>query len=147
MLDLEFKILVLTGIYFICWFIFEKVVGRGWNYFTGAQEDYRENVKERKIPVLASVTPLDQSWRYIKGLQNPDWRIRRISCVQLADKRGSAVVHALISALDDQREEVSMAAGEALAKIGDPIAIKALSEHLNRLEGKIDQSYERYRAA
>ena len=47
----------------------------------------------------------------------------------------------------DSREEVSLAAGEALAKIGDPLAIEALSNHCRELEESSERSYENYRAA
>ena len=147
MLELEMKIVFLTGVYFVGWFFFEKIVGRIWNYATAGREQTAPPGRPRKIPVLASVTPLDQTWRYIKGLKNPDWRIRRISCIQLGERRGSAVVQALIEALDDPKEEVSLAAGEALTKIGDPASIQALSDHVGRLEAKIDRSYEQFRAA
>jgi HEAT repeat protein len=90
---------------------------------------------------------MDQTWRYIRGLKSPDWRIRRISCVQLGERRGTAVVEALIEALDDSREEVSLAAGEALAKIGDPAAIDALARHCSNLERHSGRTYESYRAA
>ena len=90
---------------------------------------------------------MDQTSRYIRGLKHPDWRVRRISCIQLGEKRGTAVVQALIDALNDPREEVSLAAGEALAKIGDPVAIATMTEHVTRLESKTKEFYERSRAA
>ena len=40
---------------------------------------------------------------------------------------------ALIEALNDPREEVSLAAGDSLAKIGDPLAIEALTNHCKYL--------------
>jgi len=146
MIELEIKILLLTMVYFIGWFMFEKVFSVAWEKYT-QPAPVGKRLSKMKIPVLASVTPLDQTWRYIKGLKNPDWRIRRISCIQLGDKRGTAVVQALIESLNDSKDEVSMAAGEALAKIGDPVAIAALTDHVKNLDHKTDQSYESYRAA
>lgn len=143
---LESKILLLTAVYFVGWFLIEKVF-TGVAAWWGDEPAVQPRGARRAIPPLAAVTPLDQTWRYIRGLQSHDWRIRRISCVQLGDKRGTAVVQALIQALDDRKEEVSMAAGEALAKIGDPAAIQGLSDHLKRLEQRVDRSFERYRAA
>ena len=152
MLALEFKILILTGIYFMGWFFVEKVLARFWARPT-PKATLAESARKRAMnspsaaPVLATVTPLDQTARYLKGLKSPDWRVRRISCIQLGDKRGSAVVQALIEALKDPREEVSLAAGEALTKIGDPAAIAALTTHVQNLEQNMEESYERYRAA
>ncbi|HEY9071997.1 MAG TPA: HEAT repeat domain-containing protein [Candidatus Ozemobacteraceae bacterium] len=147
MLELEIKILLLTMVYFAGWFLFEKVFTAAWDRWT-AQPAAAPRVSSRaRTPSLASVTPLDQTFRYIRGLKNPDWRVRRISCVQLGDKRGTAVVQALIEALNDPKEEVSMAAGEALAKIGDPIAINAMQEHLRKLDTSIDGTWEQYKAA
>ena len=146
MLELEIKILLLTLVYFTGWFLFEKVFSAAWDRFAPAPAEGQTN-KRSRIPHLASVTPLDQTGRYIRGLKNPDWRIRRISGIQLGEKRGTAVLQALIEALNDPKEEVSMAAGEALAKIGDPQAIHALSEHVKSLDEKFEHTYERYRAA
>lgn len=146
MFELEIKILMLTAVYFTGWFLFEKIFSALWTRVY-PEPPTGKSATKRRIPPLAVVTPLDQTWRYIKGLQSPDWRIRRISCVQLGEKRGTAVVNALIEALNDSREEVSIAASEALAKIGDPLAINALSNHLQNLEGRTDRTYERYRAA
>jgi len=152
MLALEIKILVLTAVYFLGWFLMERIVSRFWSSDEHVGQEtastpVRRPVAPGRTAPLASITPLDQTTRYIKGLKNPDWRVRRISCVQLGDKRGSAVVQALIEALRDPREEVSLAAGEALAKIGDPTAIAALTEHVSRLEMSMSVSYERSRAA
>jgi hypothetical protein len=147
MLDLEIKILILTAAYFLGWFLFEKVFRTAWERFQPEPATGSLRRAARPLPPLAGVAPLDQTWRYIKGLKNPDWRIRRISCIQLGSKRGTAVVQALIESLDDPREEVSLAAGEALAQIGDPTAITALTDHLHRLENRTEQSYERYKAA
>lgn len=141
MLSLGIKFIILTALYFTCWFAFEKL----YNKFD--KSDNSKAKKKRKIIPLASVTPIDQTWRYIKGLRSPDWRVRRIACIQLGERRGTAVVEALIEALKDSREEVSLAAGEALAKIGDPIAIEALSNHCRDLEESSERSYENYRAA
>ncbi|HNV72912.1 MAG TPA: HEAT repeat domain-containing protein [Candidatus Ozemobacteraceae bacterium] len=146
MLAIELKILLLTGIYFVGWFLFEKVFSRLWESW-GNREPVSRKTPLTKAPSMASITPLDQTARYLKGLKNPDWRIRRISAVQLGDKRGTSVVQGLIEALNDPREEVSLAAGEALAKIGDPQAIAALSDHCNTLEKRMDETYERLRAA
>lgn len=146
MLELELKILLLTLVYFTGWFLFEKVFSAAWEKLSPAHAGGGRQSRPR-IPPLASITPLDQTWRYIRGLKSPDWRIRRISSIQLGEKRGTAVVQALIEALNDPKEEVSIAAGEALAKIGDPQAINALSEHVKNLDQRIDRSYERYRAA
>ncbi|NLI75310.1 MAG: HEAT repeat domain-containing protein [Candidatus Riflebacteria bacterium] len=146
MLELELKILLLTLVYFTGWFLFEKVFSAAWERFVPAPAGTSPTPRPR-VPALASVTPLDQTWRYIRGLKSPDWRIRRISCIQLGEKRGTAVVQALIEALADPKEEVSIAAGEALAKIGDPQAINALSDHLKTLDQRVEHSYERYRAA
>lgn len=148
MWQLEIKILALTMTYFIGWFLFEKVFSGLWQKLKGENSTETVTVKTRaKVIPLATVTPVDQTWRYIKGLSSPDWRIRRISCIQLGDRRGTAVVEALIEALDDHKEEVSLAAGEALAKIGDPAAIEALSNHCRNLESRAVRSYENYRAA
>ena len=146
MWELEIKILLLTLVYFVGWFLFEKLFSTIWKTATGANK--RSALRpRRKIKPLASVTPVDQTWRYIKGLESPDWRVRKISCVQLGERRGTIVVEALIKALDDNREEVSIAAGEALAKIGDPYAIDALSRHCESLERTSTSSYESYIAA
>ncbi len=146
MLAIEMKILFLTGVYFVGWFLFEKVFTRLWDSWRSPEPVARKTPLS-KSPSMASITPLDQTTRYLKGLKNPDWRIRRISAVQLGDKRGSQVVQGLIEALNDPREEVSMAAGESLVKIGDPQAIAALSDHCHKLEKRMDETYERLRAA
>lgn len=148
MWQLEVKIIALTLVYFTGWFMFEKVFSVIWSRLTGVSDkDSGLPRARRKVVPLATVTPVDQTWRYIKGLSSPDWRIRRISCIQLGDRRGTAVVEALIEALEDPREEVSLAAGEALTRIGDPAAIEALTSHCNRLETRSMRSYENYRAA
>ncbi len=148
MWQLEVKILALTLVYFAGWFLFEKFFSSVWGRFsTDSQEISIPKKLRSKVIPLASVTPVDQTWRYIKGLASPDWRVRRISCIQLGDRRGTAVIEALIEALDDCKEEVSIAAGEALAKIGDPAAIEALTSHCRNLESKAVRSYENYRAA
>lgn len=153
MLALELKILILTGVYFMGWFLFERVLSKFWDRDLARAEpdsgSRRRAIqgKPAPAPVLANVTPLDQTARYLKGLKSPDWRIRRISCIQLGDKRGSAVVQGLIEALKDSREEVSLAAGESLTKIGDPNAIAALTTHVQNLERNMEENYERYRAA
>jgi hypothetical protein len=146
MFQLEVKILVLTCIYFAGWFLFEKVLSVLWAKVEDKVSDTRKPSKQR-IPTLGVVTPLDQTTRYIKGLKHPDWRVRRISCIQLGEKRGSMVVQALIEALKDPKEEVSMAAGEALAKIGDPVAIATLAEHVQNLDHAMEDTYERLRVA
>lgn len=146
MWELEIKILALTAIYFAGWFLFEKVFSQIWKRLRGSEEATTPERRGKIIP-LATVTPMDQTWRYIRGLKSQDWRIRRISCIQLGDRRGTAVVEALIEALDDSREDVSLAAGEALAKIGDPAAIEALARHCSNLEKRSGMSYESYRAA
>ncbi len=146
MWELEIKILALTAIYFAGWFLFEKVFSQIWKRLRGSEEATMPERRGKIIP-LATVTPMDQTWRYIRGLKSQDWRIRRISCIQLGDRRGTAVVEALIEALDDSREDVSLAAGEALAKIGDPAAIEALARHCSNLEKRSGMSYESYRAA
>lgn len=146
MLNIGIKLIALSLVYFVGWFLIERLVS-----FIAGKFDNSPNKtpakKKKKIIPLASVTPLDQTWRYIKGLTSPDWRVRRIACIQLGERRGTAVVEALIEALKDQREEVSLAAGEALAKIGDPLAIEALSNHCRDLEESSERSYENYRAA
>ncbi len=142
MFSLVLKFVILTALYFACWLTFDKLYHQ---YSKPATKNIP--IKKRKIIPLASVTPIDQTWRYIKGLKSPDWRVRRIACVQLGERRGTAVVEALIDALKDSREEVSLAAGEALAKIGDPMAIEALSNHCRDLEESSERSYENYRAA
>ncbi|PKL42792.1 MAG: hypothetical protein CVV41_12230 [Candidatus Riflebacteria bacterium HGW-Riflebacteria-1] len=148
MWQLEVKIIALTLVYFTGWFMFEKVFSVIWSRLTGgADKDSGLPRARRKVVPIATVTPVDQTWRYIKGLSSPDWRIRRISCIQLGDRRGTAVVEALIEALEDPREEVSLAAGEALTRIGDPAAIEALTSHCGRLETRSMRSYENYRAA
>ena len=146
MLNIGIKIVALTIVYFVGWFVIEKL----YNYIAlklDKTSNKTSSKKKRKIVPLASVTPVDQTWRYIKGLRSPDWRVRRIACLQLGDRRGTAVVEALIEALNDPKEEVSLAAGEALAKIGDPLAIEALSNHCRELEESSERSYENYRAA
>ena len=146
MLNIGIKIVALTIVYFVGWFIIEKL----YNYIAlklDKTSNKSSGLKKRKIVPLASVTPVDQTWRYIKGLKSPDWRVRRIACLQLGDRRGTAVLEALIEALNDPKEEVSLAAGEALAKIGDPLAIEALSNHCRDLEESSERSYENYRAA
>ncbi len=146
MVAIGIKILALSIIYFIGWFTVEKI----YDYITyrlDKTSSKTSTVKKRKIVPLATVTPVDQTWRYIKGLKSPDWRVRRIACLQLGERRGTAVVEALIEALNDPREEVSLTAGEALAKIGDPLAIEALSNHCKYLEESSERSYENYRAA
>ena len=148
MWQLEVKIIALTLVYFAGWFMFEKVFSGLWRRLRGETANADNPLKpRRKVVPLATVTAVDQTWRYIKGLSSPDWRIRRISCIQLGDRRGTAVVEALIEALDDPREEVSMAAGEALTRIGDPAAIEALTDHCHKLENHSMRSYENYRAA
>lgn len=148
MWQLEIKIIALTMTYFVGWFLFEKVFSGLWQKLQGEEKIDIPSARTRaRVIPLATVTPVDQTWRYIKALNSPDWRIRRISCVQLGERRGTAVVEALIEALDDPREEVSLAAGEALAKIGDPAAIEALSNHCRTLESRAVRSYENYRAA
>lgn len=147
MMHIELKIIALTLIYFVGWFLFEKVFSGLWRRWRGEDESGKYIRPRNRVVPLATVTPVDQTWRYIKGLRSPDWRIRRISCLQLGDRRGTAVVEALIEALEDQREEVSLAAGEALARIGDPAAIEALSSHCRNLEAGSGRSYENYRAA
>lgn len=147
MLELEFKILLLTMVYFAGWFIFEKIFSAAWDRWASQPVSGPRPVNKPRLNSLASVAPLDQTFRYIRGLKNPDWRVRRISCIQLGDKRGTAVVQALIAALSDSKEEVSMAAGEALAKIGDPAAINAMQEHLQKLDNRLDGTWEQYRAA
>lgn len=147
MWQLEVKIIALTLVYFTGWFMFEKVFSALWSRLRGEGKETSLPRARRKVVPLATVTPVDQTWRYIKGLRSPDWRIRRISCIQLGDRRGTAVVEALIEALDDPREEVSLAAGEALTRIGDPAAIEALTSHCRKLETRSMRSYENYRAA
>ena len=142
MLIIGLKFVALTAVYLICWLAFEKI----YDIYSRLSENNKP-VKKRKIIPLASVTPIDQTWRYIKGLKSPDWRVRRIACVQLGERRGTAVVEALIEALSDPREEVSLAAGDSLATIGDPLAIEALSNHCRDLEESSERSYENYRAA
>ena len=146
MWELEIKILALTALYFVGRFLFERVFSGFWSRLTEKRADNNRERRAKVVP-LATVTPMDQTWRYIRGLKSPDWRIRRISCIQLGDRRGTAVVEALIEALEDSREEVSIAAGEALAKIGDPVAIEALANHCTNLEKRSGMSYESYRAA
>ena len=146
MLYLGIKVLALTAVYFIGWFNVEKLIFVYYQKIESKKEK-AQPARRRKVVSLSSVTPLDQTWRYIKGLKSPDWRVRRIACIQLGERRGTAVVEALIEALDDTREEVSLAAGEALAKIGDPLAIEALSNHCRELEENSERSYENYRAA
>lgn len=146
MMAIGLKILALSLVYFVGWFVVEKIV----NIIAEKMDitsDKATPIRRRKVIPLANVTPVDQTWRYIKGLKSPDWRVRRIACLQLADRRGTAVVEALIEALNDSKEEVSLAAGEALAKIGDPMAIEALSNHCRDLEESSERSYENYRAA
>lgn len=148
MMNLELKIITLTLIYFAGWFLFEKVFSGLWSRLRGEKTVAATSSRKRNPVVpLATVTPIDQTWRYIKGLSSPDWRIRRISCIQLGDRRGTAVVEALIEALNDPREEVSLAAGDALAKVGDPVAIEALANHCQNLKTSSERSYEDYRAA
>ena len=79
MLELEFKILLLTMVYFAGWFIFEKVFSAAWERWTAQPSTGSRPANRTRVPTLASVTPLDQTFRYIRGLKNPDWRVRRIS--------------------------------------------------------------------
>lgn len=149
--ELELKLVILTFIYLIGWMIFEKIFELVYDrYFTKSDLlniQIKNNKIQNKISPIAEVTPLDQTWRYIKALKSPDWKVRRIACIQLGEKRGSAVVEALIEALNDPKEEVSIAAGEALAKIGDQRAIQALTEHIRKLEQVTSESYRRLKAA
>jgi len=147
MLELEIKIFLLTMVYFAGWFLFEKVFSAAWDRWTAQPAGAPRATSRGRVPSIASVAPLDQTFRYIRGLKNADWRIRRISCIQLGDKRGTAVVQALIEALNDPKEEVSMAAGEALAKIGDPAAINAMQDHLSKLDSRLEGTWEQYKAA
>ncbi|HNW36983.1 MAG TPA: HEAT repeat domain-containing protein [Candidatus Ozemobacteraceae bacterium] len=147
MLELEIKILLLTMVYFAGWFMFEKVFSAAWDHWTVQPVTGPRTTPRSRVSSIASVAPLDQTFRYIRGLKNADWRVRRISCIQLGDKRGTAVVQALIEALNDPKEEVSMAAGEALAKIGDPVAISAMQEHLRKLDNRLEGTWEQYKAA
>ncbi|MBF0499896.1 MAG: HEAT repeat domain-containing protein [Candidatus Riflebacteria bacterium] len=169
MLVLEMKIFILTGVYFAGWFFFETVFSFIRNRFFASHEDTSDRGSPRSRAALAQaalatakaasaisagdVTPLDQTTRYLKGLKSSDWRVRRISCIQLSDTtshdntRETAIVQGLIDALCDSREEVSLAAGESLAKIGNPMAIAALTNHVQTLELNMDESYERSRAA
>ncbi|MBF0546994.1 MAG: HEAT repeat domain-containing protein [Candidatus Riflebacteria bacterium] len=152
MVEIELKILLLTTIYFITWFLVEKVFLRIYRSFKKEKESMEPAIPKKIVPLatprsMGDITPLDQTARYQKGLKSPDWRIRRISAVQLGEKRGSGVVQSLIAALKDSREEVSIAAGESLAKIGDPSAIAALTEHVRNLEKRMDEEFEKARAA
>ena len=146
MLAIGIKFIALSALYFVAWFTIEKL----YSIITEKLENSSgksASPKRKKIIPLASVTPVDQTWRYIKGLRSPDWRVRRIACIQLGTRRGTAVVEALIEALNDSKEEVSLAAGEALVKIGDPAAIEALTNHCRHLEESSERSYENYLAA
>ena len=125
MLYLGLKLLALSVIYFAGWLLVEKVIDAIYKKKDKASD--KASFKKRKIIPIAQVTPLDQTWRYIKGLKSPDWRVRRIACIQLGERRGTAVVEALIEALNDSREEVCLAASDALVKIGDPAAIEAIT--------------------
>ncbi len=153
MLHLEIKIMVFTLIYFMGWFIFEKLLKRfekGSTEKKPVRKTISQAVATEAIQPTRSVASLgtpDSTWRYIKSIKSPDWRVRRLACTQLSNKRGTAVVEALIGALDDERPEVSIAAGDALAKIGDPRAIEAITKHCENLELSFAQSYENYRAA
>lgn len=147
MASIAIKIIGLTLIYFIGWYICEKI-------FSFIKNKLRRNgpkkpsvATRKKIIPLASITPIDQTWRYIRSLKNPDWRVRKIACIQLAERRGTAVVEALIEALDDAKTEVSLAASEALTKIGDPLAIEALAIHCKELEYSTSEYFETHRAA
>lgn len=146
MLALEIKIVALTLIYFLGWFVVEKGLGSLWSWWDRPAAPSGARAP-RVVPNLGTVTPLDQTARYVKGLKNPDWRVRRISAMQLGEKRGRQVVAALIDALEDPREEVSLAAGDALARIGDPVAIEALSQRCARLDAEMPATYERFRKA
>lgn len=146
MLAIGIKIVALSVLYFAAWFSIEKLCSIIAER-TSKPADKSVPTRKRKIIPLASVTPIDQTWRYIKGLKSPDWRVRKIACIRLGERRGTAVVEALIEALNDSREEVSIAAGEALVKIGDPAAIEALSIHCKELEESSERSYENYLAA
>lgn len=145
------KIIGLTLIYFVGWYLCEKAYKAIKNRIEegkSASNKLPVTAKARKkvIP-LATVTPIDQTWRYIKSLKSPDWRVRKIACIQLGEKRGTAVVQALIEALDDSREEVSIAASEALTKIGDPAAIEALAAYCKEMEESASEYFETHRAA
>ncbi len=150
MMALELKILALTLIYFVGWFTVEKGLGALWDWWKRPSVDAKPPTKTpalRAVPGFGTITPLDQTGRYLRGLKSPDWKVRRISAMQLGEKRGSQVVAALIDALDDPREEVSIAAGESLARIGDPQAIEALTRNCERLQSSLPTAYERSRKA
>ncbi len=149
MWQLEVKIIALTLVYFTGWFMFEKVFSALWSRLRGEGKETNTPRASRKVVPLATVyPPVDQTWALHQRLEQPRLgAIRRISCILLGDRRGTAVVEALIEALEDPREEVSLAAGEALTRIGDPAAIEALTSHCRKLETRSMRSYENYRAA
>lgn len=148
MASVAIKIVGLTLIYFVGWYICEKLFKAIKDKFGNQVKQAKQNVPSRKKVVpLASITPIDQTWRYIKSLKSPDWRVRKIACVQLGERRGTAVVQALIEALDDSKEDVSLAASEALTKIGDPAAIEALALYCKELEYSTNKYFESHRAA
>jgi hypothetical protein len=147
MASITIKIIGLTIIYLLGWYICERVFSLVKNKLN-KKDIKKASLKERKkIIPLAGITPIDQTWRYIRSLKNPDWRVRKIACIQLSERRGTAVVEALIEALDDVKTEVSMAASEALTKIGDPLAIEALALHCKELEHSTNEYFETHRAA
>lgn len=149
MVSVALKIIGLTVIYFVGWYLCEKVFKFVRDKMADKAEEKPATVSQtrKKVIPLATVTPVDQTWRYIKSLKSPDWRVRKIACLQLGERKGTAVVQALIEALDDGREEVSMAASEALTKIGDPAAIEALAAYCKEMEESASEYFETHRAA
>ena len=145
------KIVGLTVIYFVGWYLCEKlykaVKDRLEHKKNATAKSVAPAMARKKVIPLATVTPIDQTWRYIKSLKSPDWRVRKIACIQLGERKGTAVVQALIEALDDGREEVSIAASEALTKIGDPAAIEALAAYCKEMEESASEYFETHRAA
>ncbi len=147
MANITIKIIILTLVYFIGWHVCERSFNFIKNKFSKRDKKTSKPTSKRKIIPLAGVTPIDQTWRYIRSLKNADWRVRKIACIQLGERRGTAVVEALIAALDDPKTEVSLAASDALTKIGDPIAIEALALHCKELEYSTSEYFETHRAA
>lgn len=81
-------------------------------------------------------------------LEDPDWAVRKASAVALG-RRGSQHIElgptrqTLSRALSDGDGDVSRAAVLALARLGDPLAVPALLNHLERAQRSADLvSYE-----
>lgn len=81
-------------------------------------------------------------------LEDPDWAVRKASALALGQRGGQHVEvgptrQTLSRALTDGDGDVSRAAVLALARLGDPLAVPALLNHLERAQRSADLvSYE-----